>query len=159
MKNLRKILLLAFIFVFLVFSLVACSSSSTSDSIFYKGSYSDGSYVTILKDESGNDERNVYQVIVQVSNEGSSYSVNAIDFTIKVLNETYICEFFILSSKLSSTTVNEITKKITLVTSKAETYNIASKEDSIQMIYCAFLVNPTENFNIYYKETLLGSLT
>lgn len=60
MKSLRKILSLAFIFVFSVFSLVACSSSSTSDSIFYKGSYSDGSYVTTLKDESGNDERNVY---------------------------------------------------------------------------------------------------
>lgn len=44
------------------------------------------------------------------------------------------------------------------MTSKAETYNIASKEDFIQVIYCAFLVNPTENFKIYYKGALLGSL-
>lgn len=160
MKNIKKLFIIILISILTTIGLTSCSTSNdSSDALFYKGSYSNGSYFTQYKESNSDEAKDVYEIILLVSNSGNNIKINASDITIKVGNSTYTCEYFVTGKKTTSSTINGTTKTITYIESKSTSYTVKSDESRMEAIYCGFLTNPTSSFNLYYKGILLGLLS
>lgn len=157
MKRLIKYFNIMALVILFAITLTSCGQKDTPK--FYKTSYDNGEYYNIIK-ESKDSDKDVYIVLVSVANDCvDDLNVNAADFTITVDNQKYTCKYFVLTYRYYSMSVNGVLTSISYIEETSSTETIEKSEDYIEKIKCAFEVNPTNSFDIYYKDTLLKPIT
>lgn len=149
-KNLSKAC-----FVLSVFMLFGCGSKTEMS--LYRRTFENGKNVETMKEGEKSEKDIYYTSVMALSNDNNDYEIEAKDFELVMNGNTYTCLYFINEWSSSSIVVNGQETKISYLVSKKDKETV-NHGDTATSVWCAFDVEPSEDFSLNYKGKTISFL-